>query len=293
PTPSVRELARLGANELGRIPVLEWHDVAETDDRWGTSRATFRRQLQELYDRGYRPVTAAEFARGEFPVAAGRTPVVFTLDDSFRSHLWFGSDGRPHPDSVVGILEAFAKDKPEWRATAAFYIYWPVPFRERDQIDRKLRYLVDNGYELGNHSFNHDDLSKLDPDGVRESLARAQAAVQERIPGYRMATLALPFGLWPPDKSVAVTGQWEGTRYWHDAVFLVGDMPYHPPHHARYDPWHVMRVQSYEFRKWIDWLDAEPGRRFVSDGDPATVAYPSRLQEVAKVRPGFQAVPYD
>lgn len=272
---------------------MEWHEVNQVDDRWATSRTTFGQQLQELYDKDYRPVTAAEFARGEFPIPAGTTPVVLTFDDSFRSHFWFGPDGKPHPDSAVGMIEEFARDKPDWRATAVFYLFWPIPFRERDRISDKVRYLAESEFEMGNHGYNHDDLSVLTPEEARESLAKLQKVVDEVVPGYRLTSLALPFGKWPQDRSVAVTGQWDGTRYWHDVILLVGDMPNVSPHHAQYDPWGVMRVQSFEFRKWMDWLDAEPGRRFISDGDPGTVAYPRQLDDLAAVKPGFRSVPYD
>ncbi len=291
------ELAELGVNEVGRVLVMEWHDVEDQDSRWANSRETFRAQIAELYERGYRPVTTEEFASGTMPIPEGTTPVLLTFDDSYRSHLWFGDDGEPHPDSVVGILEDFSEENPDWRATAVFYIYWPVPFREteREVIESKLRWLVDNGYEIGNHSHTHEDLSALDDTGVRETLGKAQAEIEAVIPGYRLRSLSLPFGLWPDDPATAVSGAFEGTTYEHDLVLLVGFMPTRSPHHAEYDPTQVQRVQAYvpEFRKWVGWMDDEPGRRFVSDGDPATVTYPTSHADVATPRDGFEVRIYE
>ncbi len=288
------ELRRLRVNELGRVLVMEWHDVEGVDGRWETSQATFRAQIKELYDRGYRPVTVEEFAAGSFPIPAGTSPVLLTFDDSYESHFRLGPDGQPARNSVVGILEEFERAHPDWRGTAAFYIYWPVPFRVLEHVPAKLRWLAENGYEIGNHSFRHDDLSKLDDVGVQRSLALAQAEVERVVPGYRLRSLALPFGLWPKNKSLAADGTFEGVSYHHDVVLLVGFMPARSPHHADYKPMEVQRVQAYapEFRKWVDWLDGGRGRRFVSDGDPSTVTYPSALQSVAKPVGGRQTRVY-
>ncbi len=284
PQLSEEELRRLRVNEVGRVLVMEWHDVEGVDGRWETSQATFRAQIKELYERGYRPVTVEEFATGTFPIPAGTSPVLLTFDDSYESHFRLGPDGEPAANSVVGILEEFERTHPDWRGTAVFYIYWPVPFRNLEQIPAKLRWLAENGYEIGNHSLNHDDLSKLDDRGVQRSLGLAQAEVEKVVPGYRLGSLALPFGLWPKNKALTLEGSFEGVSYRHDVVLLVGFMPARSPHHVDYKPMEVQRVQAYapEFRKWVDWLDGGRGRRFVSDGDPNTVTYPSALQTVAK-----------
>ncbi len=287
-TPAPRtdeQLRRSGANELGRVIVMEWHDLTDSDGRWSLSRDSFRRQLEELYRRGYRPVTVAEFIEGTFPIPAGTTPVILTFDDSFRSHLFFDERGDPHPDSAVGILEDFSRRHPDWRATAAFYIFWPRPFRERGLVEHKLRWLVRNGYELGNHSYNHDDLRIMTDQEVRRSLGSLQARVAEVVPGYRMRSFALPFGMWPDRRELAREGEWQGTRYRHEIVLLVGDMPTLPPTHSDFDPMQVMRVQAYppEFRKWTDWMDADQARRFVSDGHPGVTTYPRSLADQAAV----------
>lgn len=289
PTPGTRpalgdaELRRLGVDELGRVPIVEWHDIGEQDTRWDTSLDTFKRQIAELHRRGYRPVTVAEFADGVFPIPAGLSPVMLTFDDSFRSHLHFDASGRPHPDSVVGVLEAFARRHSDWRAIATFYLFWPRPFREAGQVERKITWLAEHGYELGNHSYNHDDLSAMTDDEVRRSLADLQREVAEIVPGFRFRSLALPFGLWPGDRSLAVEGSWEGEHYRHDVILLVGDMPNVPVYHVDYDPTQVMRVQSFELRKWLAWLDH--GRRFVSDGDPDVVTYPASAADQARPAP--------
>jgi peptidoglycan/xylan/chitin deacetylase (PgdA/CDA1 family) len=294
PRLSDEELAELGVNELGRVLVMEWHEIGDRDARWANSAETFRAQIQELYDRGYRPVTTEEFIEGSFPIPAGTSPVLLTFDDSYKSHMHFGDDGEPDPDSVVGILEEFSRENPDWRATAVFYIYWPVPFREADEIDAKLRWLVENGYEIGNHTLTHVNLAEVDDTEVQRQLALAQAEVEERVPGYRLRSFALTFGIWPENEELALRGSYEGQSYAHDLVMLVGFMPTRSPHHVEYDPARVQRVQAYvpEFRQWVDWLDAEPNRRFVSDGDPTMVTFPESFADVAAPLEGFDVRTY-
>jgi peptidoglycan/xylan/chitin deacetylase (PgdA/CDA1 family) len=293
------ELADLGVNELGRVLVMEWHKLGDTDGRWENSLDTFRAQLQELHDKGFRPISVPEFVAGTFPIPAGTAPVLLTFDDSYKSHMYFGPDGEtPADDSVVGILQAMERQDPTWRARANFAYYWPAPFREpdRDLIAKKMNYLVDHGFDLSNHTYNHDDLSKLTDAEVVENLAKNESELADMVgPDYRVRSITLTQGIWPNNEDLAMDGEWNGFAYHHDVAFEVGYMPTRSPHHAEYDPRDVMRVQAYlpEFRKWMDWFDEDPSRRFVSDGDPTTVTYPSNFQDVVGNTDGFDVRVYD
>lgn len=294
PALSDAELAELGVNELGRVLVMEWHKIQDADGRWENSLATFKAQLQELHAKGYRPISVEEFIEGTFPIPAGTSPVLLTFDDSYREHFAFAEDGvTPDPDSVVGILEAMEAEDPTWRARAHFAFYWPVPFRDTDRevIEAKLRYLVDNGYDLSNHTYNHDNLRELSDTEVVENLAKAEKELAAVVgDDYRVRSITLTQGIWPENPELALTGTWEGFTYQHDIALEVGFMPTRSPHHVDYDPTSVQRVQAYvpEFEKWMAWLDEAPDRRFVSDGDPTTVTYPASFEEVAAPRPGFE-----
>ncbi len=292
------ELAELGVNELGRVLVMEYHKLQDADGRWENSLATFRAQLQELHDRGYRPISVEEFIDGTFPIPAGTSPVLLTFDDSYREHMFFGPDGEtPDPDSVVGILQAMEAEDPTWRARAHFAYYWPVPFRDtdRDVIERKLRYLVEHGFDLSNHTYNHDNLRELSDAEVVENLAKSEKELAAVVgDDYRVRSITLTQGIWPQNEALAMTGTWDGFTYDHDIALEVGFMPTRSPHHVDYDPKSVQRVQAYvpEFDKWVAWLDEEPNRRFVSDGDPTTVTYPASFAEVAAVADTFTARTY-
>ncbi len=293
-TPAValsdEELVGMRVNELGRVLVAEWHEIQDTTADYKTALPVFRAQLQDLYDRGYRPISVDEFVSGTFPIPAGTSPVLLTFDDSYKEHLFFGDDGAPHPDSVVGILEAMEATDPTWRARAVFAFYWPVPFRESgdDLIAAKFTYLVEHGFDLSNHSEYHEDLSSLSNDEAAADIARSQARLEALVPGAPVTTITLPFGQYPEDRQVVMGGEVDGTNYQHDLAFMVGWMPTRSPHHVEFDPTSVMRVPAHgpwrgedpTWDDWLDWLD-EPDRRFVSDGDPDVVTYPADFAEVA------------
>ncbi len=70
-------------------------------------------------------------------------------------------------------------------------------FGQPEHEARKLRYLVSQGFERGNHTFWHADLSRYPEAIVRAQLARAQQRIEQIVPGYRLRTLALPMGNYP------------------------------------------------------------------------------------------------
>lgn len=279
------ELAALGVNELGRVVVGEWHVIGDSDGEYRTSRETFRAQLQDLYDRGYRPVTQAEFIAGTFPIPAGTSPVLLTFDDSTRDHLALDETGEPVVDTAVGIIEAFAADKPDWRPTAVFGFNFPDPFGDAGYAP-KLRWLVDNGYELSNHSVGHANLGSLSSAGVVANLAENLARLHEVVPDVEVPSLTLPFGARADDPAVELTGTADGTTYLHELVYLVGAHPSRSPHDVAFDPTAVQRVPAHAVvgtgpEWWGDRLDAldAGGQRFVADGDPDTVTYPDDLAD--------------
>lgn len=289
PELSDAELAELGVNELGRVVVAEWHVIGDTDGEYRTSRETFRAQLQDLYDRGHRPVTQAEFIAGTFPIPAGTSPVVLTFDDSTRGQFALDDDGQPVPDTAVGIIEAFAAEHPDWRATAVFGFTFPDPFGDGGYAT-KLRWLVDNGYELSNHSLGHVNLGSMAPADVVANLAGNQALLHEVVPDAPVPSLTLPLGVHAEDPATERSGSADGTSYRHDLVYLVGAYPTHSPHHVSFDPGAVQRVPAHAVvgtgPEWFgDQLDlvADEGRRFVSDGRADTVTYPAELADDAAV----------
>jgi polysaccharide deacetylase len=283
----------LAPNELGRVMILEYHNIDYPEDRWTRTPENFRRDLETLYARGYRLQSLSALVEGRITVPAGTTPVVLTFDDSspgqFR-YLERNGQLEIDPKCAVGVLEAFSKEKPDFGRAATFYVLPGAsrPHRLFDQADhagRKLRWLVDNGYELGNHTLWHANLGKYDEAVVRGQLADAQIWVQKLVPDYKFRTLALPHGVYPREVSWAVSGTAKGTTYQHEAILMVAGGAAPSPFAARFDPVRLPRIQAVDrdLKEWLVHFDKNLQDRFVSDGDPNTITVPAALRD--RIRP--------
>lgn len=289
-------------NELGRVPILEYHLVGDRESRWSRERGNFRRDLELLYRSGYRPITVAELVSRSFDLPAGTSPVVFTFDDASPGQFSYvrraGGTLVPDPQSAIGIWLDFAKAHPDWGTKATFCVLSNATHGHAFFGDRgiggqetawrfpKLQFLVRKGFELCNHTLWHGTLNRLSDDEVRAQIGRAQAAIDSAVPGYRVRTFALPLGLWPRNRGLARTGAWTDrasgrAMVWaHDAILEVADTKAagpvsFSPHDPRFDPLSLPRVQvvGKTLEALLDRLE-RTGQRYVSDGDPRTVAKP-------------------
>src|SRR4029453_10780632 len=217
------------ANELGRVMILEYHKIDYPEERWTRTPENFRRDLETLYARGYRLQSLNGLVERRITVPAGTTPVVLTFDDSSAGQFrYIERNGALEidPKSGVGVLEAFIREKPDFGRAAPFFVLPGAKppndlFNEKEYQGRKLRWLVEHGDELGNHTLWHANLGKYDEAVVRTQLADAQVWVQRHVPDYRFRTLALPHGVYPRDVSWALNGTAKGSSYRHEAILMV------------------------------------------------------------------------
>src|SRR5262245_35485270 len=271
----------LTANELGRIMILEYHKIDYPEERWTRTPENFRRDLETLYARGYRLQSLTALLEGRVTVPAGTTPVVLTFDDSSPGQFrYVDKNGvlEIDPKCGIGVLEAFITEQPDFGRAATCFVLPGAgrPNRPSDQPEhegRKLRWLVDNGYEIGNHTLWHANLGKYDESVVRAQLADAQVWVQKHVPDYKLRTLALPHGVYPRQVDWAVGGSAKGTTYHHEAILMVAGGAAPSPFSTRFDPVRLPRIQAVErdLKEWLTHFDKHPQDRFVSDGDPATI----------------------
>ena len=282
-------------NELGRILVLEYHLIGTEDGRWTRHHERFRADLDLLHRRGYRPVTLAELVDRKLDLPAGLSPVVVTFDDASPGQFRYleRSDGGLDIDSTsaVGIWLAFSRAHPDWGRKAVFCM---LPGAEAGRSffgDKgiegqqtawrhpKVRFLAEQGFELCNHTLWHANLSKGDDAFVQEQIARGVMAIDSAVPGIRVRSFALPLGVWPKNRALAKSGSWTDprtgrvVRYDFDVVLEVAGGPARSPHDPQFDAGRLPRVQVYgnELERVLDQLDRN-GTRYVSDGDPGTIA---------------------
>ena len=288
-----------GPNELGWIPIIMYHAVGgppEFDpgplyDIHGLniSPATFRHQIQLMYDAGWYPVNVRTILSARINVPRGKTPVAITFDDARPSQFRYLPDGRLDPDCAVGILEAFHRAHPrDWPRRATFYImpeskYNGVPF-DQDGLERKkLRYLVRMGYEIGNHSLAHPNMSRLSASRLRWEMAECVRGIHRLVPHLKIDSMAIPYGVPPKDHHLwhwLLHGTEGGVTYTNRCMLLVGNGPSYSYVDKRFDRTRVPRIvpKPGNLETWIKKL--QPGTLmppFMSDGDTNLVTIPANL----------------
>lgn len=285
-------------NELGEVPVIMHHEIRE--DRVGEydqTPAEFRTELERLWRQGYWPVRAADLATGRLgSVPAGKTPVVLTFDDSTQFQFSYDTRGGIKPDTAIGILLAFQREHPTFPLAGTFYVN-REPFAGVARGKQMLRWLVDRGFELGNHTKDHLPFSELSgPVEVQRQLVLGNEVIQDAMPGYKVETVSLPLGVLPNPPSLAVRGSWNGRSYSFRGVMLVGAGPSPSPFSKSFDGAGIPRIRSghlpwggeadFGAWYWLRELRRNPERRYVSDGDPATITFPRVLED--KLRAPFR-----
>ncbi len=300
----------LPPNEVGEIMVLEYHRLGEPEGEFYRSHENFANDLQNLYNAGYRPITMRQVLAGEIDVPRGTTPVVFTIDDSSTGQFYLREDGSIDPNTMVGMWAAFAEANPEWEHGATWCVlpgadhpsnfFGERPTREvaraerEERIRQKVDYLISNGHEICNHTLYHARLDRATGDAqVQEWIGRGEDSIQVYLPpNYDIVTLALPLGMWPNNRSLAWEGTHSGRPYSYEGVLEVTGGPNASPFDASFNPRSINRVivAPGALPRALSGYDRDPDRRFVSDGDPTTIAVPARFQDrVARDRwPGLR-----
>lgn len=281
-------LQQLQANELGWILVLEYHMIEEPGGRWSRTPDEFRQDVERLIAEGYYPINLIDLARGSIDVPAGKTPVVLTFDDSSSGQCRYLDDGTVDPESAVGILLEAAQAHPDdWRPRATFFVLLDVDLDDRvlfgqpDWAEQKLRDMVEWGMEIGSHTISHFRLDQGTADEIHWQLAVSEETIEAMVPGYEMHSLSVPLGMYPDDETLLESGEWEGQHYDFLAVVEVAGGPSPSPFSKNFDPYHIRRNQIFdqEMDTWMSYFQTHPELRYISDGNPATVAIPSPLPE--------------
>lgn len=295
----------LPPNELGKFLVLEYHRLGEPEGEFSRSAENFRRDLQSLYDAGYRPVTMRQVIEGRIDIPAGTSPVVFTIDDSSRGQFYLLEDGSIDPNTMMGMWEGFRREHPGWHNGAVWCILpgadhpsnffgekpsREVPRAEREAaIQRKMDLLVENDHEICNHTLYHARLDRARDDAqVQEFIGRGEDSIQVYLPDdYEIVTFSLPLGMWPANRELAWRGEYQGRRYEYGAVLEVSGDENVSPFHRDFNPFSVNRfiVAPGRLERQLAAWERNPGERFISDGDVATITVPAgRMGEVARDR---------
>lgn len=288
---------KIKPNENGQVMILMYHGIGEEEAEWIRTPENFKKDLQTLYDNGYRVISLRDYIENKIDVEAGFTPVVITFDDGLLNqfNLLDSGDGmKIDPDCAVGLLENFSEKHPDFGKAASFFIYYPIPFRQKDLIKEKYEFLISHGYEIGNHGYNHENLGKINIEEVQKSLSKNVLKTKEILPDYEVQSLALPYGAAPKgeDYKYVVSGSYEEFSYDHKAVLLVGSNPAPSPNSIKFNPQRLPRVRGSEMLvagtglyDYIKYFEKNPDKKYISDGDTNTITIPeSEIDNIDKDR---------
>jgi peptidoglycan/xylan/chitin deacetylase (PgdA/CDA1 family) len=280
------DLSVVKPNEAGKIMILMYHVIGENEGEWSRTWQNFAQDLEVLYEKGYRLISLKDYLAGQINVEAGYSPVIITFDDGTQGQFnIIEKDGQKivDPKSAVGIMEAFYEQHPDFGLEATFYVYYPVPFRQKELIEYKLNYLIEKGMDIGNHTYGHADLGSQDAQGVQYQIGRMVAETNAFLPDYQVNSIALPYGANAKEqfREYVYSGNYQQTEYRNDGVLLVGSNPAFSPVDSRYDPGRIPRIRatndpaiSTDMYDWIEYFEKNPQQRYVSDGNQDVITVP-------------------
>lgn len=289
---SLKELRRIKPNELGSIMVLEYHDIGSGDGEYCRSSSDFKKDLERLYNSGFRPISLHDFLDGYFELEPGLTPFILTFDDSTPGQFRFIEQGDMlaiDPKCAVGIMKGFSLKHRDFPMKACFFVLYgcaPIHrlFAQPGYASEKLRFIVKEGMEVGNHTYSHGFLNQLSTDvGMRE-IARACICAREMIPGYTVDVLALPGGGMPENAEIIRRGHYQRTTYENRASLMAFGGPTKSPFSRMFDPYKILRVVSTEKQidYWLNYYEKYPEKKFISDGNPNVVTVPAQKAKDVK-----------
>jgi hypothetical protein len=290
-------------NELGVIPVLMYHaftTAGSNGELWSRTIDEFRSDLLRLYESDFYVISIRDLLNNTIDVPLGKHPVVLTFDDSSAGQFQFMENDRgelvPTPDSAVGVLEAFFADHPDFGKSGHFAVVPTYCFAEKDKLlntwdescGAKLQWLSDHGYEVGNHTWTHQNLNLTDGFGIAEQVGLTTQFIDERVtgPGNLSRVLTLPYGESPAPGTegaahLANGFQWSGEEIVTEAMLKVSGGPAYSPSSSWWNPMAITRFNTDQasLDYWFGSFERRDVILYTSDGNANTVTIPDPLPE--------------
>jgi len=266
--------------------IVMYHGLAAADNDYDCTAADFRRDLQTLYDQGFRLLSLHDLMDNNVTTPAGFTPVVLTFDDGRPSafSLVETENGLvPAPDCAVAVLEDFCGQHPDFGRGASLFVNGsPEPFKGAGTLAERFAYLLDHGYTIENHGFAHAHFAALSAAQIQEEIGKADQLIRNNAPGYTPRAVSYPYGERPLAalRSYVLNGLWEGQAYHYDWGLREGQSgAAGVPNRVGFDPLDIPRVRGTDVTQTdLGWTlrqyQSHPERRYISDGDPATITVP-------------------
>ena len=287
------KLAGDGINELGKVPIMMYHGIREKTssstgtvggnvdkDGYNRTPSAFREDLEYYYENGYRMIRLEDYINGKVDVDYGKSPIILTFDDGNEDNIKVtGLDENGNiiidKNSAVGILEEFKKNHPDANVTATFFVNAGM-FNQSEYNEKILKWMVENNYDIGNHTQTHLDIKKSAADKVQKEIVYVYEELEKIIPGKYVKIIALPFGS-PYSKThdnfkYVLSSTYNDKTYETEAALRVGWEPEVSCFDKEFDKTFLKRCRAYDnngkefdIKMVFDMLEKN---RYISDGEP-------------------------
>ena len=288
-------------NEVGTILVVMYHGLADAETydngsmnfkRYQRKIEDFKKDLNYMYENGYRPISIRDYVDNNITVKPGFTPIVLTFDDGLESAFSLIEENKVYKvakDTAVSIMNEFAIEHPDFGKGATFYINANQDtFGEVGTLKERIEFLINEGYNVANHTKGHANLGKLDGDSIQQQLGAIDQMIKDIIPNYTVDTIALPFGIRPDEglRKFIKEGEFNEKKYRYNLAFRVGySAPYVSVNNVKFSPYNHPRVTASDMDDWdmwyaFDYFDNQyPSMKYISDGNPGRISVPKSWEE--------------
>jgi peptidoglycan/xylan/chitin deacetylase (PgdA/CDA1 family) len=223
---------RIDSSVRNGIPILLYHSIDNKQSRYSVSPDTFHHHLGKLYKAGYATVKLEDIVTDKYiGKIKNKKPLVLRFDDSRRSHFRYIKDAQDNlvidPTCAVGILLNFSQDHPDFGHHALFCIIAGEEFHQPRWVKQKITFLLNNGMEIANHSYHHNDLHHAQPEDIDKAFGQAMAHWHHTLGPLADAIkiIAPPFGS-PPSSQEAKNRlknfAWHNKQYKPLAIIYAG-----------------------------------------------------------------------
>ena len=292
-------------DELGEVPIMMYHGIqnkknSDTEytggniDKDGYQRTAeaFINDLEFYYESGYRMIRLTDYIDGNIDVELGKSPIILTFDDGLSNNIKVtgldeNGDIVIDPNCAVGILESFKEKYPDYNVTATFFINGQL-FNQEEYNEDILKWLVDNGYDIGNHTYNHVDFSSINKDKTQEEVGRLYEVLDNTIPNKYVNIVALPFGspysFEHSNMNYIFNSYYNNKNYETKSTLRVGWKAESSPFSSEFNSKFLKRIRAYdnngeEFDIEMNFKLLE-NNRYISDGNIETIVIPENKSEL-------------
>lgn len=260
----------MASNSGGKTIIITYHDVGEKEHRYQRTPEGLKYDVLYMYKKGYLPVSLEDYMNENINISKGYSPYVITFDDGNRNKFNILENGEIDSESSYGILKYLESKLTEFKPYATFFINGGIPFEQEEFVKRKFDLMLESGMSIGNHTLSHKNL-KHNIDMIEREIALQKKNLEQYLPeNYEVNTLAIPNSTTHSSEEYEriLKGEYDGIKYDNIALGIGGWKPDIYPNRTKFKllpriPGTRIEVDGYGLYDYLDYLDENPGERFV------------------------------